>query len=392
MNSISLSPSSGLPVRPYMHPKLTALFFAQLLPTIALGSMSVSPAAAKPANCAESASAACYFSFEPAGVKGRLHYYASQSPVTGTPGPAPVRALIAVHGHSRDANRTFNAALLAVKRANVINKTLVVAPVFQVAASIASKCQTVGVPKAQEGDLLWTCGTWLKGGAASNDGDFTSFAALDALITELGRRWPSLHSITIVGFSAGAQMVQHYIAFAAAQDAGDVAIRYVVADPGTWLYFNDLRPQPVLDGQAVDWSKCSGGADFLGNCKLEFTKMKAQCPRFNRWKYGTAGLPESLRRGAAQARARYAEADIRYLEGALDSGAAFGAAYKILDKSCAASAQGPYRLQRGIAYAQYDRTVLAPGKQRKVVVVPGCAHDAACVFASDAARAALFGP
>lgn len=375
-----------------MHPRPTALFFAQLLLTIALGSMSADTAAAKPANCADRASAACYFSFEPAGVNGRLHYYASQSPVTGTPGPAPVRALVAVHGHSRDANRAFNAALLAAKRANVINETLVVAPVFQVATGNAAKCQTGGVPKAQEGDLLWTCGTWLKGGAASDGKGFTSFAALDALITELVRRWPSLRSITIAGFSAGAQMVQHYIGFAAGEAAGHVAIRYVVADPGTWLYLDDLRPQPALDGQAVDWSKCSGGADFLGNCKLEFTNMQAQCPRLNRWKYGTDGLPRILRRGAAEARARYAEADIRYLEGALDSGAAPGAAYKILDKSCAASAQGPYRLQRGIAYAQYDRTVLAPGKQRKVVVVPGCAHDAACVFASDAARAALFGP
>ena len=88
----------------------------------------------------------------------------------------------------------------------------------------------------------------------------------------------------------------------------------------------------------------------------------------------------------------YAEADIRYLEGALDSSAASGAYYRILDKSCAANAQGPYRLQRGFAYAQYDRTVLAPEQQRKVVVVPGCAHDVTCVFASEAARAALLGP
>jgi hypothetical protein len=375
-----------------MRPKTIALFFALLPLAIVLGFLNMDIAAAKPANCSASASAACYFSFEPAGAKGDLHYYASQLPVPGMPGPAPVRAVIAVHGHSRDANRIFNAVLRAAKRANAVDKTLVVAPVFQVASGNAGKCHTGGVPKEQQGDLLWTCGTWLKGGAASNGGGITSFAALDALITELVRRWPSLRSITITGFSAGGQMVQHYIGFAAARAAKQVAIRYVVADPGTWLYFDDVRPQPMLDGRAVDWSKCSGGADFLGDCKLEFTKTKAQCPELNRWKYGTEGLPESLGSGAAEARARYAEADIRYLEGALDNSAAPGAAYHVLDKSCAASAQGPYRLQRGLAYAQYDRTVLAPDKQRKLVVVPGCAHNVACVFASDAARAALFRP
>ena len=74
--------------------------------------------------------------------------------------------------------------------------------------------------------------------------------------------------------------------------------------------------------------------------------------------------------GAALQRQRYAEADIRYLEGALDSSAASGAYYRILDKSCAANAQGPYGLQRGFAYAQYDRTVLAPEQRRKVVSCP----------------------
>jgi hypothetical protein len=375
-----------------MRLKPIALFFALLPPAIALGFLHMDIAAAKPANCSYSASVACYFSFEPAGAKGRLHYYASQSPVPGMPRPVPVRALIAVHGHARDANRVFNAVLRAAKRANVVDETLVVAPVFQVATGNAGKCHTGGVPEAREEDLLWTCGTWLKGGAASNGDGFTSFAALDALITELVRRWPGLRSITITGFSAGGQMVQHYIGFAAARDAGQVAIRYVVADPGTWLYFDDVRPRPMIDGRAVDWSQCSGGADFLGDCKLEFTKAKAQCSDLNRWKYGTDGLPEILGRSAAEARARYAEADVRYLEGALDSSAMPGAAYHVLDKSCAASAQGPYRLQRGLAYAQYDRTVLAPGKQRKLVVVPDCAHNVACVFASDAARAALFGP
>jgi hypothetical protein len=187
-------------------------------------------------------------------------------------------------------------------------------------------------------------------------------------------------------------MVQHYVGFAAARPAGPVTIRYVVSDPGTWLYFDALRPQPMRDGSAVDWSGCTGGPDFLGNCTLEFARADNACPELNRWKYGTDSLPDGLGRSAAEARSRYSQADITYLEGELDSGSCPRTFYRILDKSCAASAQGPYRMQRGLAYAQYDRTFVAPDKQRKVVVVPGCAHDVACVFPSEAGRAALLGP
>ncbi|MEZ2295700.1 hypothetical protein [Variovorax sp. RCC_210] len=342
--------------------------------SVALAAMTVlwaANAAAQPAGCTTAAGPGCYRAFQPPGAEGTLNYYASLGPgdaSAGTPAAAsaPTKALIAMHGHPRDADKTFNAALLAVRNADALADTLVVAPVFQVAADKAAKCSAPGVPAAQAGDLLWTCGSWLEGGRAESGARITSFAAMDALVAELARRWPSLRTVTIAGFSAGAQMVQHYIGFADQEHAGaaSVAVRYVVADPGTWLYFDAWRPQPAADGA---------------------------CPGVNRWKYGTDGLPASLGRTAAQARHRYAAADISYLEGALDSSDAKGTYYGILDKSCAALAQGPYRMQRGLAYAQYDRTLLAPDKRREVVVVPGCAHDVACVFPSEAARAALLG-
>ena len=352
------------------------------------------PAAADdPPDCAASASSACYFSFATAGAGGRLHYYASRSSGVPSPGPAPTAALVVVHGHPRDANKTFDAALAAVHGAAVDAVTLVVAPVFQVDAGQATKCRTAGVPAAAPGDLLWSCASWIDGGVAANDNALTSFAALDALIAELARQWPSLRSITVAGFSAGGQMVQHYVGFAALPPTPALAVRYVVADPGSWLYFDAVRPQPMQEGRVVDWAQCGQGRAFPDPCALEFRVADdAACIALNRWKYGTEMLPPQLRRGVAEARARYAAADIAYLEGGLDSGTAPGTYYRILDKSCAAEAQGPYRLQRGLAYAQYDRTLLAPGRHREVSVVPGCAHDVACVFAAPAAREALLRP
>jgi hypothetical protein len=311
-----------------------------------------------PTDCAVSASSACYFAFSPAGSGGQMHFYASLAPGAG----APTSALVAIHGHPRDANKTFNAALAALQRGGTPHRGLVVAPVFQVSTADAATCHTVGVPSAQDADLLWTCASWITGGKARNADGLTSFAALDALVAELRQQWPSLQTITIAGFSAGAQMVQHYIGFAAVLPA-PITLRYVVADPGTWLYFDPVWPADTV----------------------------AACPQVLRWKYGTQNLPTTLGRSAAQARARYAQADIHYLAGALDNSDAPGTYYKILDKSCAAMAQGPYRLQRALAYAAYDRSLLAPEQQRSTTTVPGCAHDVACVFAAPEVRSALLG-
>ena len=345
--------------------------------------------------CNEGASSDCYFSFRPSGAEGNLHYYASRSPAIKESGFAPASALIAVHGHSRDANKSFNAALLAVKQAGANNQVLVVAPLYQINIAEAGKCQTAGVPVAQAGDLLWTCNSWFSGGAATHatGQSISSFAAMDALFIELKQHWPSLKTITLSGFSAGAQMVQRYISFAALPPQG-VALRFVVAAPGTWLYFDPVRPQLLRAGTAADWTQCSGGTNNLGDCTLDFKPVEdSVCPGSNRWKYGMQDMPRQLLSGTdlPALRSRYAQADVSYLEGAGDTGEARGTAYNILDKSCAAQAQGPYRLQRGLAYAEYDRQTLAPAKKREVIVVPGCAHDVACVFPSAAARATLLG-
>lgn len=215
----------------------------------------------------------------------------------------------------------------------------------------------------------------------------TSFQALDALQQRLVERWPRLQSITVAGFSAGGQFVQRYIGFA--RPPSGVRVRYVVADPGSWLYFDALRPKPVDRGHPIAWAEC-----LDQRCEFEWAPLSAAelaaCPQANRWKYGTEGLPPALGSDARQARARYAAADVAYLEGALDTGENHGAFFKILDRSCAAKLQGPYRLQRGLAYAAYDKRFLA--SHHSLTLVPACAHDVSCVFESEAARPVLFLP
>jgi hypothetical protein len=51
----------------------------------------------------------------------------------------------------------------------------------------------------------------------------------------------------------------------------------------------------------------------------------------------------------------------------------------LLDQNCGAEAEGNFRLDRGQNYAAYDARMLAMGRH-KLIVVPGCAHNVACVF------------
>jgi hypothetical protein len=318
---------------------------------------------------------------------GTLNYYVARRP-TPPADDAAVSVLVALHGHPRDAGKTLAAGQLAAQQAGRAADTLVVAPLFQVGKPADERCHAAGVPWAQPGDALWTCGSWIEG-AAAKDGGVTSFAALDQLLADLKQRWPKLQNVTVAGFSAGAQFVQHYVGFA--QPPAGMAIRFVVADPGTWLYFDEGRPTPQRGGQAADWNSCtqSSGA---GACDFTFAKpAEAQsCVHFNRWKYGTEQLPADLGADAQTARQRYAQAEVAYLEGGLDTGDKPGTFNKILDKGCGAQTQGPYRLQRGLAYLAYDRQFLSTAKPRSLTVAPGCAHDVSCVFPAPAATGVLF--
>ncbi len=280
------------------------------------------------------AQASQWLAVQPRPGLGSLHYYASQAP-----DDQARSALIVLHGFHHDARNTFDAAVA------VSPDGLVIAPLFQ---SLGAKCQGTDEPAPQPGDLQWSCGGWAQGEPAREGGAVTSFQAMDALIVQVRRQWPSVRSITVAGFSAGAQLVQHYIGFAAPQPG----LRFVVADPGSWLYFNAARPYPVGD-----------------------------CPALNQWKYGTDALPSWLPHDARTAQRRYADADVHYLAGTLDTGQGKGTAYKVLDRSCAAMAQGPFRFERAQAYAK------AQGKP--LIEVPNCGHDVRCVFESAIARQVL---
>ncbi|MGA8398873.1 MAG: hypothetical protein WB697_03240, partial [Stellaceae bacterium] len=147
-------------------------------------------------------------------------------------------------------------------------------------------------------------------------------------------------------------------------------LRYVVGSPGTYTYFGDERPLP--DGT------------FGASAGI-------QCPDYNRWKFGFAGgLPPyasaATAKGIPALEHRYVARDVVYLAGGDDT----DPNHRLLNKTCAAEAQGPTRLAR-------MQFFLADMKQRDGVafrqpmrIIPGVAHNEARVFGSPCGRAALF--
>lgn len=283
---------------------------------------------------------------------GNSHYFIKSA----QKGDIVTSALVVIHGYPHDTLNTLSAALQAAKSVPASGSVPIIAPYFPLPARLNGRCSSTGLPAPAPGDALWDCQSWLDGGLdqAKNIG---SFQVLDQLLIHLKQKWPDLQQVTIAGFSAGGQFVQHYTGFA--KPPQGLQMRYVVSDPGSWLYFDAVR-------------------------------STALCPQASQWKYGLENMPSGLEAQAAQARERYRRANITYLEGAEDRGKGKGRYYRILDKSCGARLQGFYRLDRGINYARYDSEILKPPGPHQLHIVAGCGHKVSCVFPSAEGKQALF--
>ena len=88
--------------------------------------------------------------------------------------------------------------------------------------------------------------------------------------------FPNLRSIVVAGHSAGAQFVQRYAGAGRGEEHALVPIRYVAANPSSYMYLNALR---LPDGHT-----CSDE----GVCDAGFARRPASaaCPTFNDFKYG----------------------------------------------------------------------------------------------------------
>jgi pimeloyl-ACP methyl ester carboxylesterase len=257
------------------------------------------------------------------------------------------RAVVIVHGSSRNAVDYYDYAARAVP-----SSVLVVAPQLQTSSDSPSSTE-----------LHWDDSGW-KRGDQSLGGAFqvSSFEVIDDLVRAMRTTFPNLGTVVIAGHSAGGQFVQRYAA-----TSTDARAHFVVANPSSYLYLGPERPV--------------GGA---------FSIPADACSWYNHYRYGLEDLGETpyvSRIGAATLKARYGQARVTYLLGALDT----DPNASDLDTTCEAQAQGATRLERGQRF--YEHLAIAYGTgvygRHTLQVVPGVGHSASGMFGSAAGRTAL---
>jgi pimeloyl-ACP methyl ester carboxylesterase len=319
-----------------------------------------------------------------------------------TPGSAPVRllvyrsfpldvknaeitrAVVLVHGAGRDADNYFQHILAAAFLGGALDDTIVLSPRF---ASTNNGC----ADKIAEREATWECGgpaRWTSGGDAVGTPGVTSFDAMDALLTRLARRdsFPNLRAIVLAGHSAGGQFVSRYQMTNQVHDTLGVPLTYIVANPSSYAYLEPTRPSATTIGAHVP---------ALGPGYVPAPPAKPQpafvefgdgdnCTTYDAWPYGLQKrVGSSARLTEEQLKKQLVSRPTTYLLGGLDILPLFG-----FDGSCAAMAQGPTRMARGLAYARYVNERL--GAKHAVREVASCGHNARCMFTDGGALALMF--
>ncbi len=231
-----------------------------------------------------------------------------------------------------------------------MESTLVIAPQFH--ANDGDRCKD----NLEAGEEPFACRGW-QDGVATRKAPLSSFTAMDRLLRALGNHelFPALKEIVLAGHSAGGQFVQRYAATNRVDGKLPVPLRYVVANPSSYLYLESWRPVE-----------------------------HAACPAFDRYKYGLQGLTGyQAEMGADGIRAAYPRRAVTYLLGELDTTDEHN-----MDKTCPAMAQGPNRLERGLTYSQRLQQTFHADHQ--LLRVPGCGHSGDCMYRSENGRKAVF--
>src|SRR5262249_40217367 len=171
------------------------------------------------------------------------------------------RAVVAIHGAERRATETYAAVIAAAEEAGEDSNTLVVAPQFLNETD----------PRRPDDVLYWT-GTPRRFCNRSVNGTsrLSSYAVLDAILIAIaeGGHFPNLATLVVAGHSAGGQFTQRFASASSAEiqiseDPG-IPIRYVVMNPGSWLYLDPARWDPNSESFIPPDPQCCPGYDDYG--------------------------------------------------------------------------------------------------------------------------------
>lgn len=286
--------------------------------------------------------------------------------------PDVTRAIIVIHGISRTAPTEYERVLEAATDHNQAATTFILAPQFLIDDDL--EAHHLG-----EDFLYWN--RWSQGDLSlSRDAHprpvrFSSFEVVTRIQQHLVDTFPNLANIIIAGHSAGGQFANRYAAanpLDEALAAEGIHTRYIVANPSSYLYFNDdRRVYPTTDQFATPSEE-----------------IQAICPKYNEYKYG----PEDLNRhmtsiGLDALITHYATREVVYLLGEEDVTDEHN-----LATNCRAMLQGLNRLERGLIYYNYIGHFFGPPiyEKHQLIVVPEVAHSSRGIYQSAAGVRYLF--
>jgi hypothetical protein len=275
------------------------------------------------------------------------------------PRPQIERAVIVLHGRLRNAPTYLRSIERAANQSKQRSKTLLIAPQFLDDKDIVAHHMADNI-------LRWHGNQWMEGENATGPKPVSSFLVIDHILRRLSdsKLFPNLKEIVIAGHSGGAQVVQRYVMLGGKEDVllkkEGIKLRYVIANPSSYAYFDTERPLPV---------------------------SKATCPGFNEWKYGLNGMPPYAGKvKTADIEDDYVKRDVTYLLGQHDT----DPKHPALDKTCGAEAQGAQRLERGEYYVKYLQKRHPQGLNQRLIVVPNVGHSGDGMFTSPQGQAVLF--
>lgn len=296
------------------------------------------------------------------------------------------RALIMVHGQGRDADNYFRHVLGAAFLAGALDDTIIISPRF--AANDGNNCRDTLAPS----ELNWNCQQvpegWRVGGTAVDNGKIASFDVVDEILRKLARKevFPNLKAIVVAGHSGGAQFVTRYQMANQVHDRLGVPISYVVANTSSYAYLDSLRPTT----SAVPTNVAAASPGYIPPLSAKppapfvpFSDSR-NCTTYDSWPYGLQNRTGYVARLTDdQLKKQLAARPTTYLLGELDILPLYG-----FDASCAAGAQGPTRLARGLAFGKYVNEKY--GAQHKTLVVPACGHSARCTVTAEPVLPLIF--
>ena len=266
------------------------------------------------------------------------------------------RAVVVVHGGSRDAHNNFRHLMAAAFLAGALEDTLVVSPRF--ASSFGANCKDT----LAADELNWVCEWggrhWNAGGISINGPKTASYDVIDALLRRLADRknFPKLRSIVVAGHSSGGQFVSRYGMTNRMHDQVGVPVTYFVSNPGAYTYLDGKRPGAIA----------------------------AHCANYDDWPYGLRNrVGYAAAFTDAQLTKQVVGRPMTIVLGELDIFPLVN-----FDQSCLANAQGDSRYSRGIAFGKYIRENY--GAKHPTVVLQGCGHSTRCMFTADQALPLLF--